>query len=190
MTLRSGHGAGAGVPRVEVLPADELPAGRPAWRPPVMPTERTAKGRFAPGSGTAQAAGGKAKAGSTRLARRLGLAVDIPESAFSPYRRAAADFRRAQVAHLARTVGGGFVGPAPASLVATAALQLAVSRYLFDRADQISEKELTLASRLGNESRQNLLAAHELTAKEAKCRPRDAMAELTARLGIGEAPTT
>jgi hypothetical protein len=178
------------VPRVEVLPADELPAGVPAWRPPTMPTERTANGRFAPGSATAQAAGGKAKAGSTRLARRLGLAVDIPESQFSPYRRAAADFRRAQVAHLARTVGGGHLGPAPASLIATAALQLAVSRYLFDRAETVSEKELTLASRLGNESRQNLLAAHELAAREAKCRPRDAMAELNARLGIGEGSTT
>jgi hypothetical protein len=27
MTLRNSHGTGAGVPRVEVLPADELPAG-------------------------------------------------------------------------------------------------------------------------------------------------------------------
>lgn len=27
MALRAGHGAGAGVPRIEVLPADEIPVG-------------------------------------------------------------------------------------------------------------------------------------------------------------------
>ncbi|MEI9936677.1 MAG: hypothetical protein WDO69_05585 [Pseudomonadota bacterium] len=170
MTVRAGHGAGAGRPHVEVLPADELPDGLPAWRPREAAQERTAKGTFAAGSATAQAAGGKAKAGSTRLARRLGLAVDLPETQFSPYRRAAADFRRAHVAHLAKTVGGGHVGPGPASIVATAALQLAVSRYIFDRAEHVSSQELQLASRLGNESRQGLLAAHELVAREAKAR--------------------
>jgi hypothetical protein len=29
MALRAGHGNGAGSPRVEVLPADELPVGTP-----------------------------------------------------------------------------------------------------------------------------------------------------------------
>ena len=33
MTLRSGHGRGAGAPRVEVLPGDELPAASPAIAP-------------------------------------------------------------------------------------------------------------------------------------------------------------
>jgi hypothetical protein len=186
VTLRNGHGDGAGQPRIEVLPADELPAGVHAHRAPEGVQERTARGTFTAGSATAQAAGGKAKAGSTRLARRLGLAVDLPETLFSPYRRAAADFRRAHVAHLAKTVGGGHVGPGPASIVATAALQLAVSRYIFDRAEHVTEKELALASRLGNESRQGLLAAHELVAREAKSRPRDPMADLSARLGLGE----
>ena len=171
MTLRTGHGAGAGQPRIEVLPADELPAGLHAHRAPEGAQERTAKGTFAGGSATAQASGGRAKAGSTRLARRLGLVADFPDSEFNPYRRAAADFRRAQVAHLARTVGNGSCGPAPASLVATAALQLAVSRYIFDRAERVEAADLALASRLGNESRQNLLAAHELCAREAKAAP-------------------
>lgn len=30
MTLRAGHGRGRGVPRVEVMPADELPSATPA----------------------------------------------------------------------------------------------------------------------------------------------------------------
>ncbi|MEO7035586.1 MAG: hypothetical protein ABI548_16800 [Polyangiaceae bacterium] len=171
MTVRAGHGSGAGRPHVEVLPVDELPAGVAAVaRAPEAPGERTTAGTFAPGGSTAQAAGGRAKRGSSWLACRLGRELDLPETELTPYRRGAASFRRAQVAHLAATVGGGVCGPAPASLVATAAWQLAISRYIFDRAERVSQSELALASRLGNESRQNLLAAHELCAREAKGR--------------------
>jgi hypothetical protein len=68
-------------------------------------------------------------------------------------------------------VGGGVCGPAPSSLVASAALQLAWSRYLSDRAATDGDPELALkASRLAEASRQSLLAAHELAAKEALAR--------------------
>ncbi len=50
MALRSGHGTGAGVPRVEVLPADELPAGVPDDARPESPSDRGVAGRFAPGN--------------------------------------------------------------------------------------------------------------------------------------------
>ncbi len=173
MALRSGHGSGSGVPRIEVLPADELPAGIPASARESEPADRVERGLFARGNGLA-AEGGRAKAGQTRLARRLSL-LGLPEGApFAPYRRAASAFRRFQVSRLASTVGAGECGPAPASIVATAALQLASSRYLFDRAavGDCDPKALELASRLANDSRQNLLAAHELCAREAKARPR------------------
>lgn len=169
MTLRNGHGTGAGVPRVEVLPADELPAGVPA---PAGPAEirRTPKGH--PADAQSQRAlaslGGQARAEQQRLARLLGR-VELPEEhPLVPYRRDAADWRDAHLARLAATVGGGECGPAVQAVVSTAALQHAASRWLFDRSVLEQSAEIALAaSRLANDSRQNLLAAHELCAREA-----------------------
>jgi len=171
MALRNGHGAGAGVPRVEVLPADELPAGTPASARSASPTDRGKAGRFAPGNALARV-GGRATAGKSRLASKLGLR-SLPEgSAFGPYKAAASSFRRAQFAALASSVGGGYCGPAPSSVVASAALALAWSRYLGDMAAETGDAELALrAARLGEVSRQHLLAAHELCAREAQARP-------------------
>jgi len=166
MALRTGHGAGAGVPRIEVLPVDELPAGVQAPQQAPSTGERKTDGTWTKGARTDQSQGGRSRAGTTRLARRMGLAGVEDDPAFAPYRRAAADFRRAHVMGLARSVGGGRCGPAPASIIASAAWQLAASRFLFDTARGDTEK-LTAASKLANDSRQNLLAAHELCAKEA-----------------------
>lgn len=184
MSLRKGHGAGAGVPRIEVLPADELPVGVPGDAGEERPTDRGAGGRFAPGNGLARR-GGQARAGKTKLADRMSLTPLSGGAAFRPYKRAAVSFRRAQCAELARTVGGGICGPAPSSLVASAALQLAWSRYVSDRAAESGDPDLALkASRLAEASRQSLLAAHELCAKEAIARGsrRDAAGDLRARL--------
>lgn len=171
MALRTGHGHGAGMPRIEVLPADELPAGVPDDARPDSPTDRGEAGRFARGNRLARA-GGKARAGKTRLADRLGLRQLPDGAAFAPYKASAVSFRRAQCAALAASVGGGYCGPAPSSFVASAALQLAWSRYLSDVAAETGDGELAIqASRLANDSRQNLLAAHELCAREAVGRP-------------------
>lgn len=178
MTLRTGHGTGAGTPRVEVLPADELPAGVPAVARFDSPTDRGERGKFAEGNSVA-AAGGRARAGHTRLARKLRLGESFSDPRFEPYAAAARGFRRAHVATLARTVGGGHCGPAPASIIASASLQLAGSRFAFEVLG-----DMALGSRLADASRQNLLAAHELCAREAQARPRDPMADLNRRLGI------
>lgn len=165
MTLRTGHGAGAGQPRIEVLPVDELPVGVQAPEQAESTGERQAGGRFAPGARTAQSAGGLAHRSQTRLARRLALGDTFADPRFEPYARAARAFRRAQVTRLARDVGGGQCGPAPASIVASAALQLAGSRFAFEVL-----ADMQLGSRLADASRQNLLAAHELCAREAAAR--------------------
>jgi hypothetical protein len=167
MALRSGHGINKGKPVIEVLPVDELPAGIAVPPPSELRTDRRKDGTFKPGN-TLAAQGGLAKKGTTKLARMLGLTEG--DARLQPYLRAARDFRRLQTTTLARTVGGGVCGPAPASIIATAALQLAASRYLFDHAHG-DRDTLKTASALGNDSRQNLLAAHELCAKEAKARP-------------------
>jgi hypothetical protein len=58
-------------------------------------------------------------------------------------------------------------------LVATSALQLGWSRYLSDLAAETGDVNMVMqASRLADASRQNLLAAHELCAREAEARAR------------------
>lgn len=194
MTLRTGHGAGAGVPRVEVLPADELPAGVPGPTGEERQGDRGPDGRFRPRNAIS-AKGGHVKASHVKLAHKLSL-DGLPPSAFDRYQRAAVSFRKAQCSELARTVGGGVCGPGPSSMVATSALQLAWSRFFSDRAAQNFDPDLAQrAAKLGNDSRQNLLAAHELCAREAEARARsakkgDPQAALAARLLGPRAPPT
>src|SRR5688500_17752199 len=167
MPIRTGHGNGAGVLRVEVLPVDEVPDGVPAPARVNGPIDRGEGGRVAPGNCLA-AEGGRSKGGQTRLAARLALGDAFADPRFEPYANAARAFRRAHVTRLAQTVGNGECGPAPASVVASAALQLAGSRFAFEVLG-----DMALGSRLADSSRQNLLAAHELCAREAQSRPRE-----------------
>jgi hypothetical protein len=188
MALRAPHGAaverGNPGPRVEVLPADELPDPLP--RPMPQPgTEPRRVGRpFRAGDAAAIAAaraGGLAKAGKVSLMSSLGLAgAPVDGAAFSPYRKKASSFRAAHCRELA-ALAGGACGSGPSSMVATAALQLGMSRYLFDLAMHDaapgSKEHLEIvksASRLGDSSRQNLLAAYELAIREGKSRGKPA----------------
>lgn len=179
MTLRKAHGAGSSaLVRVETAPVDELPVGVPASAREASPNERGTRGRFAHGNRIA-VDGGKATAGKTRLAAKLGLSKLAEDADFAPYRRAASSFRRAQCAELARVVGGGVCGPAPSSVVASAALALAWSRYFSDKAAATGDADYAIKSaQLADKSRQHLLTAHELAAREA-----------TARAKSGEQPT-
>ncbi len=176
MTLRAGHGNGAGQPRIETLPVDELPKGVPADARAESPTDRGERGKFAEGNSVA-ASGGHARAGHTRLARKLRLGEGFADPRFEPYAAAARGFRRAHVTGLARSVGGGHCGPAPASIIASASLQLAASRFAFEVLG-----DMKLGSQLANDSRQGLMAAHELCAREAQARPKTSgLAALRAR---------
>ena len=173
--IRTAHGTGASaLVRAETRPLDEQPVGVPADARSDSPTDRGEGGRFAPGNSLA-VEGGKARAGKTRLADRLGLAK-LPEgAAFAPYRKAAASFRRAHCAELARTRGGGVCGSGPSSMVATAALALAWSRYFSDRAAETGDADLAVkAIALGDKSRQALLTAGDMCATEAEARAKSA----------------
>jgi hypothetical protein len=175
MAYRSGHGNGGGVPRIEVLPVDEQPDGVPApKRQPCAaltgPLRRGADGRFADREAAREAgrrgAAAKAskraeRANAPRIAQGLGLR-DVTAEELAPYLGDAHALVEHEVARLAATVGGGTCGAGPASIVGSAALQLAGSRCAFARGD------VATGSRLANDSRQNLLAAHELCAREAK----------------------
>lgn len=184
MALRAPHGAaverGAPGPRVEVLPPDELPDPLPGPITGSAKPERRIGHRFTAGGDTARragVAGGHAKAGRVSLMASLGLAGQaLDGAAFSPYRKKASSFRAAHCRELA-ALAGGACGSGPSSMVATAALQLGMSRYLFDLAmndtapgSKAHLEVVKTASRLGDSSRQNLLAAYELAIREGKSR--------------------
>lgn len=173
MALRNGHGNGAGAPRIEVLPPDELPRGTPAPasapEPAPVPAERGPSGRLVAGQAARELArrGGIAKAAKARELRALhGLGLRGTPDVLAPYLADAMAFAAREVQRLAENVGGGVCGAAASSMVQTAALQLAGSRAAFEQGD------LKLGSQLGNDSRQNLLAAHEIAAREAEARLR------------------
>ena len=171
MSWRTAHGSGgSALVRVETSPADELPVGLPADAGEVSRADHGHAGRFA-GGNKVSARGGRAKAGKTKLAVRIGLSKLAEGSDFGPYKRSAVGFRKAHCGELARLVGGGVCGPGPSSIVATAALALAWSRYLSDRAQASGDADLAgKAIRFGDQSRQMLLTAHELCAREAVAR--------------------
>ncbi len=167
--MRRAHGRAAelgALAVVEVLPADELPAGVPGLDASSKPA-RDALGRYQAGHPSTIAAArvaGQARRHRTALAHTLGVTSSDPD--WARFLRQAEAFRRAQVTMLAGTVGGGLCGPAPAALVASAALALAASRLSYSKGD------FALGARLAAEVRQHLLGAHELCAREAQARPR------------------
>jgi hypothetical protein len=163
------------MPHVEVLPANELP-------PPVAANvaedaervERRHDGKFADAASAKVLGrrGGHAKARRVRLIDSLGLKKVADDATFKPYRDAAEEFVSHHRGALAKQAGG-LLGPAPSTMVASAGLQLAASRWAFDRGAAENDAALIkLGSQLANDSRQNLLAAYELAVREAQARPR------------------
>jgi hypothetical protein len=170
MALRNTRKAGNNPVHVEVARFDELPAGVADPNPSTQAAvNRDPRGRLADTESARELGrrGGLAKAGQTRLSGSLALGEAFADPRFEPYARSARAFRKAHVQRLAKSVGGGECGPGPASIVASASLQLAASRFAFEVLG-----DMALGSRLANDSRQNLLAAHELCAREAQARPR------------------
>ena len=161
------------MPRIEVLPPDELPHPLPVLvAPPSEPLNFTPTGQIAD-SATAKllgARGGHAKANKKRLLQGLGLADLNDQDAFLPYWRAVNDWVEAQLAVTAGMCGGS-IGPGPASIIGTAGVQLAASRYFSDIGMKTGNpKMFAEASKLGDASRQNLLAAYELGRREGEVR--------------------
>lgn len=167
--VRTGHGAGKGQPHVEV-PRDAMP--RPVAAPSAgngAPLVFRQDGQIGD-SATArelQRRSVEKRARNLRLVDSLGLAAIAEASAFAPYRTGAEHFVEHHLGELA-TLAGGKVGSAPSTMVASAALQLAASRYCFDRFAETADAALMkLGSSLANDSRQNLLAAYSQAVLEA-----------------------
>ncbi len=168
--LRRAHGTGRNaLVRVETAPADEAPDPVPG--PPASP--RGQGGRFLAGHAAQEASsGGKARAGQARLAASLGIGAMADDEAFAPYRRQAEAFRRHHVRELA-ALAGGHCGSGPSSMVASAALALGASRFIYDQAARGADVDgFAKAARLADQSRQALLTAYELAVREAQARPK------------------
>lgn len=177
MTLRAGHGRGRGVPRVEVLPPDELPPASPG---DTVPSERDSGGRFRKGNTVARMA--KVRPGP----QATGL--DTASDAFRPFLRWGRRYASHRRSELAKA-HGGTISAGVGALVESAALALAASRYLHTVGSQTGDPEtLKRASTLGNDARQNELAAWELASREAAARPKGDDVDRVQRLLRGEDP--
>lgn len=176
MALRKAHGKSAKGGRllvVETLPVDELPAGEPAPASPAPSRRKGGQLEKSPGTTELASVAGKASAEARQMRRLMGLQTVPSDHPARPYTTLARQFRDHHMRELAASIGGGVVGPGAASIVSSAALQMAASRWFSDLGMlHASPKHLLDASRLADASRQNLLAAHELVAREAEARRR------------------
>lgn len=157
-------------------PPDELPAPVPcdeAFTPSTLtftPAGKIADSETAKELGRR---GGLAKAKRLSLLDSLGLTKMASSTEFGPFLREGEDFAKFHCGILARQAGGE-LGPAPSTMVASAGLQLAASRWAFDKgAKEGDPAMIKLGSSLANDSRQNLLAAYELATREAQARPKE-----------------
>jgi hypothetical protein len=107
-------------------------------------------------------AGGRARRFHTKLASCVGL-----ETTNKTWRRCVRDAeaaRRACLAQIAATVGGGQVGTAVQIRVAASTIAEAASRLAYQAGD------LRLGARLAQAARQDMIVAYELAAREAEAR--------------------
>ncbi len=176
MTQRSAHGTAKKNGTIvvqEAAPFDELrrPDPQPA---PTGPVNRRSDGTLADSASARELGriGGQKRALYTRILRQLGLVELAADHEFYPYETAGQEFADAYIVSLA-SMFDGICGEGPASIVKTAGLQLAASRFLYDRGKQSGDaKLLGQASALGNDSRINAGAAYELQSREAEARNR------------------
>ena len=156
--LRTGHGNGAGAPRIETPPADELPIGTAEQEPG---QEALPRPPYAVGSAESRKAGSR---GGKRGKGRVALADDV---ALDPRRQGRARrLQQAEVKHLRDNIGGGELSPGVRVMVKLGALAAAAAERAYEEGRDDD------GARHGEVARQHLLAAHAKAAKEAQRRPK------------------
>jgi hypothetical protein len=164
VTWRSAHGAarrGGQLVVVETCPPDELPPASPSN---TVRSDRDQHGRFI---------GGNAAARLKRLRPGLrgvigALQPDPIFRAFVAWGRRYACARRSELAQM----HGGTLSTGVGTLVESAGLALAASRYISARGGETGDVQmLAQAARLSEQAKQLELSAWELAAREAKARP-------------------
>lgn len=134
---------------------------------PSDPNDRNTKGQFVKGNVACKKSRNKLFAKS--LIEKLPCR-NAGDPILQKYAKAAALLRNSVCKEYAKAAGG-LCGVAPSALIAAAANQYAYANYLWALATDTADHELAgKASRLHNDSRQNLLAAWEIVVREAKAR--------------------
>ena len=123
--------------------------------------------------------GNRAAAGRKPKLALLGVEVADADPKYQKALSRAAYYRRRRCSELAAV--HGYVSSGASSLIASGALALCASRYLYELASVTGDPELLKrASNLANDARQNELAAWELCARESAQRPKKAPDPLAA----------
>ena len=173
MGWRTAHGSqksAGSLVAIESLPPDELPKADAEAMDTRLAEQKVIGRPFQRGN--------KAARGRKPKLARLGIDKNIikaSSSLYSQFLRQAEGYRVKRVQEL--RIAHGFVSTAASSLVATAALCLAGSRYLSSLAIQQSFPDLDMlkkAGELATQARQNELAAWELCSREASAKTRAA----------------
>lgn len=160
MSLRKGHGAGAGSPRVEVLPPDEQP--HVAAQADPLRTDRDAAGRVTT-TAAAQALA-RLPRRSKNLPRKLAL-----DPRFERHNPRRLEWRQRRMGELAAAHGG--VSHGVGAIVNAAAWLYAGGEMAAEMAAETGDPELfKLAASLTGTARQHELAAWELAAREGEAR--------------------
>lgn len=165
--FRAAHGRARELGRLVVLespPVDEL---RPAMTCNAAPPERDASGRFLPGNkaGTAQ----RVKAGKRGALVHLERQGDAAARAAVAFGRRYSAHRRAELARL----HGGMLSSGPGSMIESASMLLASSRYWAARASAEGNPDFArLSATLAAGARQAERDAWHLAQLEAQARPK------------------
>lgn len=169
MGWRSSHGARRntnGPVRIEVMPADEM--SKPNAEDMDARLEERAR------IGRPFEKGNKAAAGRRPKLARLGITpeeLDHKDPVYAASLRYAETYRRRRVCEM--RISHGFVSVAAMGIMATSALQLAISRMMMHKGGETLDLDMMKkGSSLANDSRQNELAAWELCSREASAKTR------------------
>lgn len=142
----------------------------------INPDEAAARLAEGP-SGRSRGTWPKGRKRRTKLAV-LGIpagALDAGSPAYARCVRLASAYRKTRTRELA--ICHGYVSSGASALLASAAMALAASRYLYEQAATAGDdmfEQLKTASRLADSARQNELAAWELCAREAVAKKKSA----------------
>ncbi len=159
--LRNGHGMGAGSPRIEVLPPDELPFAPTGAASPII-AGRDSAGRIR------TAAAAKAMASLPRrgafLPRKLAC-----DPRFEPHNHRRLDWLRARRMELAQATGG--VSHGVGAMLASAAWGYAAGEFASELGAETGDVDMfKTAATLTSTARQTDMAAWEMAVREGKTR--------------------
>lgn len=160
MTIRKGHGNGAGVPRIEVLPADEQPFAPPGAAAPLV--TRDDRGRVV--SSAAASAMAKMPRAGVFVPRDIAVAPGF--EIHNERRKRWLRKRRLELHEATGAVSHG-VG----AMLASAAWLYAGGEFAAEQAASTGNVDLfRTAASLTSTARQHELAAWELAVREAEAR--------------------